>query len=199
MSITIEKESRLEIDKSQYEKLVKFYYRNDRETPYFSITNIYLDTKDNKIIKSKNMLRIRYFNNEENIELTLKIKGSNGDKEITQKITNIEMSTLVVNGIFPDGEVSYYLLNKKVNVNDIVPFATLKTKRLEIARGNSLLVIDENSYFDVIDYDIEVESNSMKTSKEEINKIALMFNIVNKNVYLTKSRRAYLKYIDTLK
>lgn len=186
MGKSLEYEARVMLSITQYNKLLLLMSKINPIT----LINEYFDDDNCSIIKSRKMLRIRNLNFS-GYELTLKIKGENGDTEYNQPISPEERDLFIKNGIFPDGEV-------KNLVKDIIPLetisliASLKTMRYEKSIEDYLFVLDKNEYNGIVDYNLEIESDSKQKSVEIIKKYCKDYDIQYSEKYKGKSRRAIL-------
>ena len=138
----IECEERVMLTFEQYTKLLADYVIKDPTFTFLEIENTYLDDNNLSLINNHKMLRIRKYRNV--TELTLKIKNKDGDIEITESLDK-------------HPEIDKALDNK---FGQYFPITTLKTNRVEIKIDNYLVVIDQNIYNGVIDYDLEIEVRS---------------------------------------
>lgn len=189
LKVSNEYEARAMLSLDEYNSLVSFY--NVRRNHPILTTNInkYFDTDDLYLVHHHMVLRIREVVNQK-LEMTLKIKGEEGDIELTND--NLRANK-ALNPAYFDENISKALSDRGVDVSSIRYVAELKTERIEIIRKNYLIVIDKNFYNDKIDYNIEVESDSKKNAKKYLKKILDKFSIEYKKDYASKSRRAILK------
>ena len=174
----IECEERVMLTFEQYQTLIGVYMMKDPAFKYLEIENIYLDDENLSIKRNHKMLRIRHTNGIE--ELTLKIKGDNGDIEINETLSS-------------HPEIDKALDNK---FDQYHPITTLKTKRLEADMKDYLVVIDMNEYSGIIDYDLEIEAPSMEIAKREITAICKKYHIIYNENYKSKSSRAIKKAME---
>ena len=192
MSNTIkEYESRLMIEEQQYFDIVAFFLNVYPNKHFLQNVNYYFDT-DELYLRDQHMtLRVRTINDVKS-ELTLKIKGNQGDEEINDGLTPKEKELLFNQNIFPQGEVKNRLTLLPYSLDKYHLIATLYNRRLEIEFDDHVLVIDKNTYGDVIDYNIEVESKiDIEHAKEVLKQYANQFNLtLSKEKYLGKARRA---------
>lgn len=175
----VEYEERVMISKSNYQKIVediKSTYINYRS---LEIENTYLDNDDFFIYKSKKMLRVRTINNKDK-ELTLKIKNKDG--------SCIEINETLENHPLIDKELNNQFSKYK-------PIASLKTNRIEVQIDDYLLVIDENKYSDITDYDIEIEAESQQKALQILLKYCDLYHLEYNPKYKSKSHRAISKVI----
>ena len=186
-----EYEARLMITEEQYFFMVTYYMNIYPNKHFLQNTNYYFDT-DNLDLRSQHMtLRLRTIN-DVTCELTLKIKGENGDTEINDSPNGKEAELLINNNIFPYGEVRNRLMLLPYTLDKYHNVATLYNRRLEIPFDDYLLVIDKNTYGDVIDYNLEIESRiGINHAKEVLKEYIAKFNLtVSKEKYRGKARRA---------
>ena len=100
MSREIEYEKRVLINEDQYQKILHFFLEKYPDRQIFKQTNYYFDTYS-FYLKSKGII-LRLRKTEKNAELTLKIKGSNGDIEINQILTSKGEKNLMSKTEIPD-------------------------------------------------------------------------------------------------
>ena len=163
--ISMEYEARTMINESQYLEISDYYLKRGGNCSVFTNKNIYFDRKDFFLINNHVVLRIREINGVPK-EVTLKVRGKDGDKEITRIINNIDYSK----SLFEQGLLSEEMLEALNNFNvsplDIILITSLTTERIEVKEDDYLLVIDKNLYSDIIDYNLEVESTSRENAKK---------------------------------
>lgn len=185
-SIEREFEARSMLNEFEYQMLFDSLTNEYKTYDLIEQENIYLDTPDLKIIKDKNVLRIRVINSQK--ILTLK---TSDDKGIT------EYSSLVdyPNELIGEGVVKDKLIELGYDVNQIEVKGSLKTKRLEIKDEFFTIALDKNEYFDIVDYNFEIESSSLDNANKVMNVFAKQFDFeVSKN-YVVKSKR----FMDRMK
>ena len=192
MSKNIEMEKRVMLTLEQYQALLEYAKDYPNRTELI-LVNHYFDDEALSLRNSHYMLRIRNINTNE-YELTLKVKGDNGDLEINQPITLEEAKSLLEEFNINEGEIYNQL--KNIDHNTIRLITSLKTERIEIPFDDFLFVLDKNYYSDVIDYDLEIESSSIKNAKKMIKKYCKMFGMQYSKHYLSKSRRAINKALN---
>lgn len=186
MNENIENEERVMINMEQYNQLKSDYISKINST-HFLLINYYFDDDNLSLKKAHRTLRIRSINDNE-YELTLKIKRDNGDKEI-----NIPLSLDEVNQIINSTILDNPIINKEledVPHKEIKYITSLKTDRIEVKYDSHLLVIDKNEYGDVIDYDIEVEAHNKKEALSFILEYCDKYHLNYSTKYIGKSHRA---------
>ena len=192
MSNTVKEfEARVMLTEEEYLNIVSSLLKMFPNAHFLQNSNLYYDSDDLYLRKNHINLRARVINDVA-AELTVKIKGLNGDDEINDKLTKKELNLLVNKTIFPEGNVKNYLLGLSYPLSKYHYITTLNTRRLEIKFEDHLLVVDKNTYSGIIDYNLEVEANddivtANKILKDYINKYNL--SLTNQK-YLGKARRA---------
>ena len=184
-------EVRLMINEEQYFFIVTYFMNLYPNAHFLQNTNTYFDT-DDLYLRSQNItLRLRIINDTKS-ELTMKIKGEDGDSEINQGLLPKEQELLLDNGLFPYGEVRNQLMLLPYSLDKYHRLTTLYNRRLEIALEDYIFVVDKNSYGDVTDYNIEIESKkSIKHAQEILKQYIDQFSLtVSKEKYVGKARRA---------
>ena len=126
-------------------------------------TNYYIDTPDFAIRDHKMALRVRTFEN--SAELTLKVSQTIGNMEYNQQLKASEVKLLLEELVFPPGEILNYLLEAIIPIENLKILGHLKSIRLEMKHKIGLLALDENSYFDITDYEIELEVQNPEKGK----------------------------------
>lgn len=184
----IEYERRQVISEADYKMILKSLINLPRKN--LLITNTYYDTKNISLIPKGILFRLRNENNER-FEFTLKIRRNIGG--------DIEHNIPFSRDDYARYDSYDYIaipdeLRSKVNDADIpnnvlYKKCTLKTSRQEFYILDYTLVLDENTYNGVTDYDFEVEAKSMKRANEVYNDIVKTF-VLPKNKTLGKSSRA---------
>ena len=186
MSKSLEYEARVMLSITQYNKLLEIM----SDIIPITLINEYFDDDNCSIIKDRKMLRIRNLDNK-GYELTFKVKGDNGDAEYNQPISNEERNQFKAKGIFPNGDVKEQV-QKVIPIESIKLITSLKTLRYEKQIEDYLLVLDKNEYNGIIDYNLEIESDSKQKSVDLIKKYCAIYGLQYSENYKGKSRRAIL-------
>ena len=173
----IEYEERVMISKRDYKKVIDDLMSQGYKCEPFTIENIYLDNKDFFITKNDMMLRIR--NTSTGIhELTLKIRNDDGSHtEINETLDNHPL-------------LDASLGNKFKEFKEVIRLTTVRT---EVPIENHLFVIDQNTYGNKTDYNIEVEANSQKNAVNIAKKYCEKYGLTYKRSP-SKSERAFARY-----
>ena len=187
-----ELEERVMINKKQYLEIEKYIRDNFPHYLMFDQKNRYFDDSNKTITRLENVLRIRSFKDKKQRELTYKVKGENGDLEYNQTLSHYWFYQITRYSRLPEGEIKNKLLEDNVDISSINMITDLYTRRMEVHFSDHILVLDANMYNNIVDYNIEIESNiSIENAHELILKYCQMFNLEYKKEYLTKSQRAF--------
>ena len=187
-----EYEARLMLTEEQYFFIVTYFMNIQPNKHFLQITNHYYDTDDLALTKDQRMtLRVRIINDVKS-ELTLKIKGQNGDDEITDGLNPKEQELLLEQNIFPYGQVRNRLMLLPYTLDKYHRITSLYNRRLEIEFDDYTLVVDKNTYEDEVDYNLEIESKiGIEEAKALLKEYASKFNLtLSKEKYVGKARRA---------
>ncbi|MFA7032388.1 MAG: CYTH domain-containing protein [Bacilli bacterium] len=190
MSRNIEYEERVLLTKEQYDAILTFYTREYPHHHFIEQTNFYFDTKEHELKKQGIVFRLRTILNH-HTELTLKFKKERGDAEINQFLTYSQELNMLSTIQIPDGEIKEALTHISIPFNLYTRIGSMKTKRLEIAKEDYLIVIDENTYFGITDYNLEIEGPSMKKAKEILLQLCNIYHLTYKKDYSSKSSRLF--------
>ena len=188
-NINMEYEARVMINEEQYLNIRKHYLNSKYSKEEIINENFYFDTEDLKLTSSHKVLRMRKINNSK-YELTLKIKGENGDIEINHKLTDKEKDDLLENSIISYSPILNKLKESNIDPSSIRYITNLKTERLEVRLESCLLVIDKNYYRNKVDFNLEVESSAKSLAKSQIEEIIEPFGLSIKKDYINKAKRA---------
>ena len=184
-------ESRVMLTEDEYFNIVSYFLKLHPNKQFLQIINIYFDTT-NLFLRNQHITLRARATNDSHYELTLKIKGSNGDDEINDTLTKNEFDLFINKKVFPSGHVRNYLLSLPYSLDSYKQLTSLYNRRLEIEENHHLIVIDKNTYSDITDYNLEVESkDSVYSATRVINQYVKMFNLslVNQK-YAGKASRA---------
>ena len=187
--INMEYEARVMVSKEQYNAILSYYSKSRKPKSFIINENTYFDYEDLYLTEHHMVLRTRLISDSK-YELTLKIKGENGDIELNYNLKIEEYENLIHNMVIPNSVVLDKLKELNIDLNKLKLITTLKTDRLEIEYSKFLLVIDKNYYRGRVDYNIEVESYSKTAAKRYLNEKLERFGVQYKNGYISKSRRA---------
>jgi uncharacterized protein YjbK len=195
MATNIEIEAKVLIEEEGFEKIKKLY--EDYANSAYIQTNYYIDTPDFLLRKNGVGLRIRSFENK--YVMTLKTPLSEGLLEKTEKITKEGYKSMRDNGIFPENKIKSFLITLGFEIETLKILTSLKTERIDIAFETGLFSIDRNEYQGKIDYELEKESNNLKSGEDFLVDVRTKANIkftINKT---TKQARAFNRLLELKK
>ena len=190
--VSMEYEARVMIGESEYLKIKEEYLNTGRICREFTNKNTYFDSPDLYLTHHHMVLRIREIDDLEK-ELTLKVKGEDGDIEITHNIESEEEYQKILSGNINNLEIEKEISSRGGDIKSLGVITTLTTERVEVEFDDHLLVIDKNFYNNKVDFNLEVESTSRELAKEYLEKVISKYGIAYKKDYISKSRRAILK------
>ena len=195
-NIVKEYETRIMLTESEYFEIVSYFMRLHPNKHFLKNTNTYFDTEDLYLRKNHITFRLRTINDIKS-ELTIKIKGKNGDDEINDSLNTQEAQLVLKSRVFPDGDVKNFLLTLPYTFDAYKEITTLYNVRLEIEEKDHLLVIDKNTYNDIIDYNLEIETkDGIESARRILNYYIEQFSLVNRGQkYVGKAHRAIMSAI----
>ena len=117
--------------------------------------NYYLDTPDFYLRQHKIAMRIRTF--EDSAELTIKIPQTIGNMEYNQALSLEETTKCLESGKLPQGMILDELLSRGILPRDWTVLGCLTTIRYEKETSIGLMALDQSKYFDIVDYELELE------------------------------------------
>ena len=195
-NIVKEYETRIMLTESEYFEIVSHFMRLHPNKHFLKNTNTYFDTEDLYLRKNHITFRLRTINDIKS-ELTIKIKGKNGDDEINDSLNTQEAQLVLKSRVFPDGDVKNFLLTLPYTFDAYKEITTLYNVRLEIEEKDHLLVIDKNTYNNIIDYNLEIETkDGIESARRILNYYIEQFSLVNRGQkYVGKAHRAIMSAI----
>ena len=194
-NIAKEFESRIMLTNDEYISVVSFFMKLYPNQHFLQNTNYYFDTDDFYLKNQHITLRVRFINDVK-CELTLKIKGSNGDQEINDSLTFKQFELLKSEGVFPIGNVRDYLLTHSLPLNAYKCLTSLYNLRLEIKQEDHLLVIDKNIYNDITDYNLEIETEDNVVHAQDV--LSSYIKQFNLSLGAQKYKGKALRALDSL-
>ena len=117
--------------------------------------NYYLDTPDFYLRQHKIAMRIRTF--EDSAELTIKIPQEVGNMEYNQALTLDEAKHCLEECKLPQGMIMEELKSRGLSTNGWIVLGCLTTVRYEKETAIGLMALDKSHYFDIVDYELELE------------------------------------------
>lgn len=152
MQYELEIEMKNLLTKEEFNCLKQYFSFQD--TDFVTQTNYYFETKDDDFRKNKWNLRIRKRKNE--ITLTLKQKRNGDVNEYHLPLTEEEMKEILA-GKAPSPKVTEILT--VVHAQHLRPewIGSLQTKRAQCTYKDGEIFLDESTYFQQTDYEVEYE------------------------------------------
>jgi len=147
----LEIEMKTLLNKDEYQRLQDHF---SGVTP-ITQRNYYLDTPDFYLRKHKIAMRIRTF--EDSAELTIKIPQTIGNMEYNQALSLEETTKCLESGKLPQGMILDELLSRGILPRDWTVLGCLTTIRYEKETSIGLMALDQSHYFDIVDYELELE------------------------------------------
>ena len=147
----LEIEIKTHLSEVQYDRLLAQF----SEVTPVTQKNYYLDTPDFYLRHHKIAMRIRTFDT--SAELTIKIPQEIGNMEYNQDLTLEEAKNCLDNCKLPQGMIVEELKSRGLSTSGWVVLGCLTTVRFEKETAIGLMALDQSSYFDIVDYELELE------------------------------------------
>lgn len=192
MATNIEIEAKVLINEEEYKRVLKFYGKENLET--ITQLNYYIDTDDLLLKQFGIGLRIRQ---KDHFVLTMKAPLQEGLLEKKESLNEKEFLNFKDGSVFPAGSIKNLLLMFGVDVNKLKIQTTLKTERVEISNHEDaeIFAIDKNYYNGIIDYELELEGNSLEHAKNSLKERCEELNIP----YVDNSKSKQVRAMETIK
>ena len=147
----LEIEMKTLLSKEEYDRLLAQF---SKVTPVTQ-KNYYLDTPDFYLRHHKIAMRIRTFDT--SAELTIKIPQEVGNMEYNQDLSLEEAKNCLAQCKLPQGMIQEELTSRGLSTSDWVVLGCLTTVRYEKETAIGLMALDQSHYFDIVDYELELE------------------------------------------
>ena len=180
MSNNIEIEAKVILSRQDYKKV--FDTLKTKITDTHTQTNFYIDSQDRVLKKNDIALRIREYNR--TYVLTCKTPLSEGLLEKNQELSEKVALEMINLNRFPSGGIQDFLELLDIDVS------SLTTRRNELSIDSSKISLDENTYGNKVDYEIEVEDSAMKLAEDRIEEILKPLGITYSLNKVSKQMRA---------
>lgn len=173
----------------EYDKMLNYYSKRENITSWQQ-SNYYFDTPDLQLKKENSALRLRTIENKK-AEITLKTPYEDHLLENTINLDYNESREIVSAGQIdlPDA-IERILKEMNIDSNRLKYQASMTTLRNEWHHSNCTIALDQSSYIDIKDYELEVEAPTDKIAQETFNRILEQFSI-EKRETLNKIARAF--------
>ncbi len=131
--------------------------------------NHYFETADFSLKEQGCALRIREKNG--SFTMTLKEPHTTGLLETHDQLTKDEADSWLNGRPTTTPETINRLANKGIEVDKLIYYGSLTTKRREFAYDDVLLVLDYNTYLGTTDYELELEAASEQSGQSMMRKL----------------------------
>ena len=186
MSNNIEIEAKVILSRQDYKKV--FDTLKTKITDTHTQTNFYIDSQDRVLKKNDIALRIREYNR--TYVLTCTTPLSEGLLEKNQELSERVALEMINLNRFPSGGIQDFLELLDIDVSNLEVLASLTTRRNELSIDSSKISLDENTYGNKVDYEIEVEDSAMKLAEDRIEEILKPLGITYSLNKVSKQMRA---------
>ena len=186
MSNNIEIEAKVILSRQDYKKV--FDTLKTKITDTHTQTNFYIDSQDRVLKKNDIALRIREYNR--TYVLTCKTPLSEGLLEKNQELSEKVALEMINLNRFPSRGIQDFLELLDIDVSNLEVLASLTTRRNELSIDSSKISLDENTYGNKVDYEIEVEDSAMKLAEDRIEEILKPLGITYSLNKVSKQMRA---------
>ena len=186
MSNNIEIEAKVILSRQDYKKV--FDTLKTKITDTHTQTNFYIDSQERVLKKNDIALRSREYNR--TYVLTCKTPLSEGLLEKNQEIKEKVALEMINLNRFPSGGIQDFLELLDIDVSNLEVLASLTTRRNELSIDSSKISLDENTYGNKVDYEIEVEDSAMKLAEDRIEEILKPLGITYSLNKVSKQMRA---------
>lgn len=188
MATNIEIEAKALIKEEDYNKLIKEF--ENENSFFFDQTNYYVETKNFDLKKLGVGLRVRSINDK--FVLTLKAPMSEGLLEKEENISEDQFVMFEKKNIFPECSLKDFIIMLGFDIKKLKIMAKLRTHRtqLELDEGKHILCIDRNEYNNLVDFELELEGNSLGKAKTRLEQFCIEHEIEYKDNPRSKQTRA---------
>ena len=156
MSTNIEIEVKVLLEKDDFAKVLE--RMETEKSKRLTQTNHYIDSDTFALRRYGMALRIR---ETEDFVLTLKTPLAEGLLEKNQSISWKEYEVFLAKSVFPEGPIAHFLESLGIRVDTLRILTSLTTVRTVIHYKDGILSLDENTYDDYHDFELEMEANSI--------------------------------------
>ena len=192
MATNIEIEAKVLINEDDYNRVLKFYKKEELQK--VTQLNYYIDTDDLLWKQFGIGLRIRQ---KDFFVLNMKAPLQEGLLEKKESISEKEFDNFKNNGVFPNGSIKNLLLMFGVDITKLKIQTTLKTERIVIENfsDNEVFAIDKNYYNGLIDYELELEGTSLERAKNSLKEKCEELNID----FVENAKSKQVRAMETIK
>ncbi|MDY0406168.1 CYTH domain-containing protein [Virgibacillus sp. 179-BFC.A HS] len=142
-------------------------------------TNYYFETADFQLKQHSSALRIREKNG--HFRLTLKEPHGDGLVETHDELSEAETTNWLAGNPTSKQNTAERLSNMGIDINQLVYYGSLTTKRREFEQGGLLFVLDESNYGTKTDYELEIEAPDKASGQLAMQQILHDYHIAVKS------------------
>lgn len=192
MATNIEIEAKVLINEDDYNRVLKFYKKEELQK--VTQLNYYIDTDDLLLKQFGIGLRVRQ---KDFFVLNMKAPLQEGLLEKKESISEKEFDNFKNNGVFPNGSIKNLLLMFGVDITKLKIQTTLKTERIVIENfsDDEVFAIDKNYYNGLIDYELELEGTSLERAKSSLKEKCEELNID----FVENAKSKQVRAMETIK
>ena len=192
MATNIEIEAKVLINEDDYNRVLKFYKKEELQK--VTQLNYYIDTDDLLLKQFGIGLRVRQ---KDVFVLNMKAPLQEGLLEKKESISEKEFDNFKNNGVFPNGSIKNLLLMFGVDITKLKIQTTLKTERIVIENfsDDEVFAIDKNYYNGLIDYELELEGTSLERAKNSLKEKCEELNID----FVENAKSKQVRAMETIK
>ena len=177
-------EFRTLLSKEEYTRLVAKFKKISK----FDVqTNHYFDTSTFSLKALDASLRVRELANL--LELNLRRKKGYNIQDFRQTITREEFNAAKEEGILPQGQV-HNEIESLLGERKLENFMSISTKRICFRYNKGVIFIDETTYLNITDYELDYEAETLHEGKKEFIQLVKDFQIRYRKTE-KKIKRAY--------
>jgi uncharacterized protein YjbK len=169
MSEQIEIEFKNLLTKKEFDHLIQQFRIKPEQ--FIIQKNHYFDTENFDLKKYNSALRIREKNSTYEMTLKQPLKNQKGLLETNWDLDHLTANSIIKDGGIPDSKIADKISDLKIDPQTIHYFGTLTTKRVEVPYKSGLLVLDNSSYFQIEDYEVEFEVHDYEQGKNEFDQL----------------------------
>lgn len=192
MATNIEIEAKVLINEDDYNRVLKFYKKEELQK--VTQLNYYIDTDDLLLKQFGIGLRVRQ---KDFFVLNMKAPLQEGLLEKKESISEKEFDNFKNNGVFPNGSIKNLLLMFGIDITKLKIQTTLKTERIVIENfsDDEVFAIDKNYYNGLIDYELELEGTSLERAKNSLKEKCEELNID----FVENAKSKQVRAMETIK
>ncbi|EKU48099.1 CYTH domain-containing protein [Staphylococcus massiliensis] len=174
MAIEKEIEYKQLLNEDEYNQLLAAYFSDETS---FTQVNYYIDTENLDLLNQLLALRIREKNG--NYEMTLKVPAEVGLTEFNFRVDEKpEIDAAISEDQLPK-DISNKLKAHDIDLSALKVLGSLETKRYETRHQDNLIVLDQSTYLDQQDFELEYEVVDAVKGYEAFQAILKAFDITH--------------------